>query len=99
MYLKIHQTRNGKIIAVCDANLIGKVYTEGKKVINLDKYRSFYVGKKTTKEEIQKELEYGFNSVNFVGTKSIQILLDLELVSKEDILHISEVPYTQIYNL
>ncbi|MEK6982081.1 MAG: DUF424 family protein [Candidatus Micrarchaeota archaeon] len=99
MYLNIHQTKMGRIIAVCDQDLIDKVFKEGEKLIDLKSHKSFYVGKKATKEDVKRELEIGFGSVNFVGSKATKLLLELEFVSKEDILHIADVPYTQIYNM
>lgn len=98
MYLKVHDTPTGKIVAVCDKELIGKVLDDGKIFMDLDKNRSFFVGKIASKEEIKKELS-SFSSLNFVGKNSIDLLLDLNLVDSSSVEKVSNVPFVQIYDL
>ncbi len=98
MYLKVHDTPNGKIVAVCDKELIGKVLDDGTIFMDLDKNRSFYVGKIASKDEIKKELA-SFSSLNFVGKNAINLLLSLALVEKSSIEKVSSVPFVQVYDL
>ena len=98
MYLKIHHNQSGKIIAVCDEDLIGKVLEDENKYMDLDKFRNFYIGEKVSEEKVNEALK-SFGSVNIVGKKSVKIAIDMKLVGKQDIMYINRVPYIQIYNI
>ena len=98
MYMKIHETRLGKIVAVCDDDIIGKILTEKDTVLDLAKYKDFYKGKKSTPEEIKFALN-GFSSANIVGKNSVEIIISTGLASHDHIKFVQQVPYIQIYNL
>jgi hypothetical protein len=98
MYLKIHETKEGRIIAACDKDLIGKVLDDGKGFIDLDTYQGFYVGELSDKKSLSKALAR-FHSINLVGKKSIAVALRLGLIKPEDVMHINNVPYIQIYKI
>jgi hypothetical protein len=87
-----------KIVAVCDAELIGKVLREGELVLNLDKYASFYKGEEADESMVEKELLTA-TSVNLVGEKATGIAKRMKLVKESDIIHIQKVPHVQIYRI
>lgn len=99
MYVKIHETAEGRIIAACDSNLIGKKLIEGIKVIDLDRYRNFYIGIPSDEKTLAEHLKKTFNSANIVGRNSVKVALDLGLITKAQVGYIKKVPYAQIYNL
>lgn len=98
MYLKIHQTQRGSIIAVCDEDLIGKVLRNKDVCMDLDKYRSFYIGDRADEREVKKALD-SFSSANIVGKESVGIAIAIGLVDKECVMYIKKTPYIQIYKL
>lgn len=98
MYLKIHENQRGKIVAVCDADLVGKVLEEQGRELDLDRYRSFYVGEKVDQEPVKKALE-SFGSANLVGKNAIEVALAMGLGDAEDVMYIKNIPYMQIYKL
>ena len=98
MYLKIHETPRGKIIACCDKELIGKVLTGGKKILDLEKYKSFYAGELVDEEKLEKALK-NFASVNLIGEKCVGVAKKLDLVTEDDIVELSNVPHVQIYKM
>lgn len=98
MYLKIHQNPEGRVVAVCDKELIGKILEDDKVHMDLDKYREFYAGEKVGQKEVETALGE-FNSANLVGEKAVNIALSVGIVSKEDIMYIKDVPYIQIYKI
>jgi hypothetical protein len=98
MYLKIHQTSNGSIIAVCDENLIGKVLKNKKVCMDLGKYKDFYVGSRANESEVRRALER-FSSANIVGEESVGVAISMGLVGKEVVMYINKTPYIQIYKL
>ena len=98
MYLKIHESRDGRIIAACDKALVGKILREGKRILDLKKYKNFYIGKETSEKELEEALK-NFTSVNLVGEKVVGIAIRMNLAKKGDVLHIAGIPYLHIYNI
>ncbi|MBN2478499.1 DUF424 family protein [Candidatus Micrarchaeota archaeon] len=98
MYLKIHQTQKGRIIAACDKELIGKKLEEGKLCLDLEKYSGFYKGELVTEEKLEKELD-NFFSVNLVGKKSVGVALRKKLINEDNVQFIKGFPFIQIYRI
>ncbi|VVC02787.1 Uncharacterised protein [Candidatus Bilamarchaeum dharawalense] len=98
LYLKVHENKEGRVIAVCDGDLIGKVLTDGNAHMDLDRYRGFYVGKEVEDGEVKKELTT-FSSINMVGKHAVGIALEMGLANKQDVMYIKNIPYIQIYKI
>jgi hypothetical protein len=98
LLMKVFKSKNEKIVAVCDAELIGKVLREGELVLNLDKYASFYRGEETDELAVEKELLTA-TSINLVGHKATGIAKRMRLVKESDIITIQKVPHVQIYKI
>lgn len=93
MIVKIHKTAEGrKIVAICDNNLIGKRFEEGK--LQLDLNSAFYKGKEMGKEEV-KELLKEPCIVNIVGEESVNFALQAGIANKKDVLRISNIPHVE----
>lgn len=93
--LKIHvdiidQTKC--IISICDKDLIGKKFEEGKKQLNITE--RFYKGEIKTEEEITDILKNASN-INIVGKESIALALKLKIIDKKEIIKIQGVPHAQ----
>lgn len=99
MYLKLHKTEKGTILAACDAELIGKVLTHGDIELNLKKHADFYKGEKVGEHEVAEALEREFDSINFVGKKVVNVVVKSGLVGQNDVMYIKNVPYIQIYSI
>lgn len=92
MYIKIHKNYDRSVIAICDKELVGKKFSEGK--LYLDVSERFYKGEEKSEEEIEKILNEACN-VNFVGEKSIKLGVKMGLIQQENIITIKEVPHAQ----
>lgn len=90
MYVKIHRSGEREIVAVCDEDLLGKNFEEGK--LNIKVSESFYKGAKKTKEEVKKILKNAGN-INLVGSKSVTLAVEMGLINDRDIIKIKGVPY------
>lgn len=99
MYVKIHKTEKGTIIAACDDELIGKVITDGNKYMDLKKYGDFYKGEKTTEENLAKLLKGSFNSMNLVGKNVVSVAITTGIIGQNDVMYINGTPYIQIYSV
>lgn len=98
LLMKVFKKKSEKIVAVCDAELIGKVLREGELVLNLEKYASFYKGEEADESEVERELLTA-TSINLVGEKATGIAKRMKLVKESDILMIQKVPHVQVYKI
>ena len=91
MIVKAHKTENGKLLlAVCDSDLIGKKFEEGKKQLDLD--ADFYKGEE--KSEIETiDLMRNAYVINLVGKNSVTLAINEDLISGENVEEINGVPY------
>ncbi len=82
----------GRVVyALCDRELIGRVLKEGKITLDLDKYRSFYVG--------EDDFGNDFESVNAIGVKSIQFLIEKGIIKRENVRFVEGIPHVQVYRI
>jgi hypothetical protein len=97
----VHLTPSGRILAICDEELIGKVLKDKDKgiVIDLEKYKNFYFGEKRNEEEVEKILNGDFICINAIGEKSIKVLINNGLCNEKDIKRVEGVPMLQIFLL
>ena len=99
MYLKLHKEMGQVVLAVCDADILGRVIRGEKITIDLSRHQGFYKGKKASgKSEIASLLKEA-DSANLIGKKCVQIALDEGLASEAQILDIGGVPHVQIYKV
>lgn len=90
-YVKYHKEN---VIAICDEELIGKHFEEGRLV--LDVSESFYKGELKNKDEIRLILKNDKN-FNLVGKEIIKIAVKEKVVDKNAILVIGGVLHAQVY--
>ncbi len=96
MYMKVHETSKGKIVAACDKDLLGKVLDDGNAYLDLKMHQRFYEGELVGEKELEDALAK-FQSANLVGKRSVSVALRLKLASKESVIYINKTPHIQIY--
>ena len=85
------------ILAVCDSDLIGKKFEEGKFQLNLE--GEFFKGKETSEERVLKIMQDTAEkdaTFNIVGEKSVSTALKAGIISQNQIKKIQGVPFTLI---
>lgn len=96
IWVKIHEHNQGKVIAVCDEEVLGNTYEEGIKI--LDVVESFYRGEIVDISRVIKLIEEkDFSSVNIVGNKVIEALMDQGVVKNFEV--IAGMKYVHIYKV
>ena len=98
LFMRTFRKGKEKIVAVCDAELIGKVLREGELVLNLEKYASFYQGEQADDATVEKELLTA-TSINLVGKKATGIAKRMKLVKESDLVTVQKVPHVQVYRI
>lgn len=95
MYLKIHN--NGEVVALCDEDLLGKVFSDGPRKLDLAKYADFYAGQKVSIKQAAEVLKTARN-VNLVGREALQAAKEAGL-EVSGAIFIGGVPHLQIYRI
>jgi hypothetical protein len=93
MLIKIHEAYR-KIVAICDAELLGKRFEQGNRQLEVKK--EFFGGEKKTENqaiEIIEMLVAEDAMFNLVGSKAINAGIKLGIISKEGIIKIQGIPH------
>lgn len=84
-------------VAVCDSDLLGKRFEEGK--FQLDIKESFFGGEETSEEkviEIMKEMVYEDATFYIIGEESVNTAIKAEIISEEGVKKIDGVPFALV---
>ena len=96
MYFKIHETKNGKLLAAADEDLLGK-HLEFKDTDVFVNPR-FYGEKKANKAWLMKQMQSNaILSVNLIGKEAVQTGIDAGVIDKDKVMLIGKekVPHAQ----
>ena len=96
MYVKIHKSYRD-VVAICDADLIGKKFEEGKKQLNLKE--SFYKDKKISFEEAIRLIQFQKcedATFNLVGPESVKAGKESGIINEEGVKTVQGVPFALI---
>jgi len=94
--MNLRKVGNNVLLAICDAEILGKTLREGKIVFNVKE--EFYKGAKVTVEEALAMIENS-TIVNMIGKNVVQRAVEKGYVHPEAILNIEGVPHAQIVKI
>lgn len=89
---------NRTIVALCDSELLGRIFKEGEVTLDLQSYKDFYDGSRVSQEEAVMLLKNAENA-NVVGEKSVEAAREAFGFAKERIKTVKGVPHLQIYKV
>jgi len=93
VYVKAWKIREGeRMVAVCDCDLVGKKFCEGKLVLDLS--GDFYMGQESTPEAAVDILK-GATVANLVGAEAVRCGVEAGLIHEDCIIRISGIPHAQ----
>lgn len=97
MFLKVHRSRDtGDIVAVCDRELLNTTVHHEKLSITITE--TFYGNTLATEDEVKDALKNAGN-INLIGERSINLAIEMGLITKSGCMMIGKVPHAQIYRL
>ena len=96
MIVKKNVAQSRMVLAVCDDDLLGKVFEE--KDMILDLRSDFYKGAMLSEEEASVQMKVADN-LNMVGEKTVSLAKKLGLITDENIRRIAGIPYSQCAGL
>ncbi len=105
MFVKVHERARvvggnavvERVVALCDAELLGKVFEEGDLCLDLARSKGFYEGTRASEKEAIEFLK-GAGSVNAVGEKSVAAAKKA-FGSSKGVMRIAGVPHLQVYRV
>lgn len=100
IYIKIHNTENGDMVAMCDSSLIDRVLKDGELEINIKDYSDFYKGELVNREKAVGMLKpKKLYSANVVGKESVDAAIQGEIIHKDSIRKLNNVPYANAFKI
>ncbi len=95
-YFKSFKNGQMVLVAICDPNLLGETFREGK--LKLEVSRAFYGGNLTSYDYAMKALEEA-DVGNLVGPRVVEEAIRRRLVDPEAVIRIAGVPHVQVLRL
>jgi hypothetical protein len=93
MIVRMVESEHGLLVIVCDEEILGKMFSEGKK--QLDLASPFYQGKVLAALETT-DMMRNADHLHIVGEKAVKLALDEKLISQENIVRIANVPHAEV---
>lgn len=96
LVVKVHHKGDRTVVAVCDSDLVGKVFEECGVVLDLSS--DFFKGVILEKKKIG-DLVRNADSVNLVGEEAVELGVSEGIVEKENIKIVDGVPHAHAFIL
>lgn len=98
VYVKVMKVRNEVVVAICDEDILGRMFEDKDKGLKLDVKEGFYRG---VKVELRDSIQYIEKAtvVNIVGEKVVRLAVEKGLISSSGILWVSGVPHAQLIKM
>ncbi len=94
--VSIHKTGKGAVVAACDAELLGRAFSDGE--LRLKLREEFYSGERMAPEKLAELLEECFTA-NLVGERAVKAYCANRPSAAESVMRIGDVPHLHIYSL
>ncbi|MCX9080239.1 MAG: DUF424 family protein [Candidatus Methanoperedens sp.] len=94
--MKRYDTDGKLIVAVCDTDILGKKFKEGKLVLKLEE--SFYKGEEVCENEVKEALSCA-NIANIAGKRSIACAVECGCVDPDTVIFIDGIPHAQMVEI
>lgn len=91
---KTYSTKQGKMVAACDVELLGRSFKEGKKRLKINE--EFYKGNEVTYGKVKEEVEAA-QIANLVGNALISKLVEEGYLAESEVKRVNGVPHSQIF--
>ncbi len=96
MYMKKYETDGHVIVAVCDIDIIGKTFNEGKLILNLNE--CFYKGDRVGENDVKETLLCA-SIANVAGKRSIACAVECGCIDPDTVIFIDGIPHGQMVRI
>jgi hypothetical protein len=98
VYCNVIRARSDTLVAVCDAELLGRVFRDKKSGVIIEVKESFYKGRKAKLEE-SINLMRSASIINMVGARVVEKAVECGIVDPVAVLVIGGVPHAQVVKM
>jgi hypothetical protein len=96
MYLKIHRSPDGVVVAVCDRELLNTTICH--KDVEICISEKFYGNCPASEEEIRSALKTAENA-NLMGARAVRLAVEMGLIGPSSCMMLGDVPHAQIFRI
>lgn len=96
MYMKKYDTDGKLIVAVCDTEILGKKFKEGKLVLKIEE--NFYKGEEVCENEVKEALSCA-NIANITGERAIACAVECGCIDPDVVIFIDGIPHAQMVEI
>jgi len=93
MFVKKYEQKGEIILAACDEELIGKTFTEGELILEVN--RDFYMGEVKSLDDLD-ELIQNASIVNLTGNEVVNKAIDKGFIDEDNVLNIDGIKHAQL---
>lgn len=98
VYVKVMKVRNEVVVAICDEDILGKMFEDKDRGLKLEVKEGFYRGVKVKLEDSIQYIEKA-TIVNIVGEKAVRLAVERGFISSSGILWVSGIPHAQLIKM
>lgn len=91
--MKVHRQGRHVLVAICDAELLGKEFKHGQLVVRVSKH--FYGGFLTSIEEALRLAEEA-NSANLLGKRIVEAAVRKGFIHREAVIELASIPHAMM---
>jgi len=96
LLLAERDTDEGRLVAVCDADILGETFENGR--VSLTVNEEFYGGDRADEEVVVASLR-GAQVANLVGDRAVEVAVEAGIVDPETVLDIGETRHAQLVRI
>ena len=96
MFMKKYDTDGQVVVAVCDRDILGKKFRDGKLVLKLDE--SFYKGEEVYENEVKEALLCA-TIANVAGKRSVACAVECGCIDPDTVIFIDGIPHAQMVQI
>ena len=94
--LKIHESDKGPLVAICDSDILGKVFEQNNFILDIDE--DFFGGDIANEKKILDSIKTAY-TLNASGNKIVDFLLSKNIIEKSQVKTIDNVKYVIILRI
>lgn len=91
--MKIYRVKGEVLVAVCDAEIVGKIFKEGN--LKIEVKEDFYGTEEFEEKEVESALKKA-TIANITGEKAVELAIRIGIVDRDKVLRIKNCPHAQM---
>jgi len=91
--LKVYRVRGEIVVAVCDSELVGKIFRDGD--LKIEVKESFYGEEDVNEDEVKRALRMA-TIANITGKRAVQLAIEMGIIDRENVLKIGDCWHAQM---